>query len=903
MDLLNIKHSVGDADRAYSAFGAGRIGYTDNDGLSECRYAGVALFDVPKHLDRFFDYYIGDDLLGLIRPGDFVAVPFGNGNSRKLAVVVYVTARSSFKDLKAIKPVYRLYPKCMSLDCQMLLLCDYMRDITFCTFGDAVRSVVPSAFFSSGNFSYGITDEGRILLARLKEKRDNAVMSDTFHVCEDGTVIPAERFNFLDLKLLESLVDRSDYTFVHESVYTLLSFIEHFDGPVTLAKIMSKLDSEVFSKLSILEEKKFVSVEFSVPLERSSSLDTVSLAISNEEADVYIAEMKRASAQLAVIRELLVGGPRRLDELRSVTGISTSVVKRLEEKGIVNIKKRDSTWEKLSADTEDLSHDDDVLAGEQISAFEDISALINSGEAKAALLHGVTGSGKTRVIKAACDEVILSGRSVIILIPEISLTPQTLSYFKRCYGNRICVIHSQLSLHEKAEAWKKMKNGEADICIGTRSAVFAPFSNLGMIVMDEEQEHTYKSDITPKYNARDVARFRCAKSGSLMLLCSATPSVESYYKAVKGVYKLIEMNNRYGGVSLPETVISDVRPYIQNGELPIGRELDAEIRRSLARKKQIILFLNRRGYNNFMSCPQCGEAVKCPNCSVSMTYHADKKRGGALICHWCGHKQLPPDKCPSCGGTHMIYIGYGIQKIEEELAHRYGEAVIMRMDADTTSEKNAFEDMLDRFRSGEADILLGTQMVTKGHDFPNVELSGVIFADFSLFLDDFRANERTFSMITQLVGRSGRSKNGGKAVIQTASPSHPVIKLAAAQDYKSFYADEIALRRAMFFPPFCKIVVVNFVSENSDAANATAEEFSKRLGKMLNGVFSDVKMFSYGPYEAPVYRVNRRYRYRILCKTNFDKRTRELFHKLLSEFSGVGRENVSVGFDVDPSST
>ena len=509
------------------------------------------------------------------------------------------------------------------------------------------------------------------------------------------------------------------------------------------------------------------------------------------------------------------------------------------------------------------------------------------------------------------------GRGVIILVPEIALTPQTVGIFCSCYGERVAVIHSALSQGEKYDAWRRIKRGDADIVIGTRSAVFAPVKDLGMIVIDEEQEHTYKSDTDPKYHARDIASYRCGKAGALMLLASATPSLHSYYKAKSGAYTLVELTKRYGGAELPQVIVSDMRLDRDTGNpSPIGVSLYGKLLETVKNKKQAIVFLNRRGYNSSVSCRICGEAIRCPNCSVSLTYHTNKMLGnsadrsdymkrrierGTLACHYCGYKTAVPQTCPVCSAEHFRFVGCGTQQAEEELSKMIPGARIMRMDMDTTGSKQASHKILEAFRNKEADILLGTQMVTKGHDFPDVTLVGVMNADSSLFLDDYRANERTFDMLTQVIGRAGRGKEKGVAVIQTTNPDSPIIKMAATQDYKAFYESEIASRRALNFPPFCDIAAITITGAEENLVGAASKAVCEKLKELLTGEFSDVFAEVFGPFEAPVYKVQNSYRMRLIVKCRLVRRTRAMLTALLRETGTRSTRKITVTADLNPS--
>ena len=596
--------------------------------------------------------------------------------------------------------------------------------------------------------------------------------------------------------------------------------------------------------------------------------------------------------------------PLTASEIKERAGVTDAPLKALQAKGLLEIEERRVDRNPYATATftgqTPLSLND-----EQTEALETISSLAFSGEAKAALLHGVTGSGKTVVMTALIDRLLAAGRGVILLLPEIALTPQSVSIFCARYGNRVAVIHSALSQGERYDAYCRIRDGAADVVIGTRSAVFSPVKNLGAIIIDEEQEHTYKSDQNPKYHARDVARFRCAHHNALMLLASATPSLESYRKAREGIYTLVRLTQRFGGASLPRVEITDLRHEARIGNLsPLGTQLTEELCRTTANGEQAVLFLNRRGYNHFVSCRTCGEAVLCPSCSVAMTYHT--RRGtyaeGDLVCHWCGRHMPLPKLCPSCQSEHLARMGFGTQRVEEELERLLPSATVMRMDTDTTSTKLAYDRMLGEFRAHKADVLLGTQMVTKGHDFPDVTLVGVLLADASLYLDDYRASERTFSMLTQVIGRAGRRGNRqGLAVIQTNNPDSEIIRLACAQDYESFYEREIRLRKLLVFPPFCDIALLTLVSGSEGDLFRGSDLLMRLLRELGEGEYKDVTVVTFGPFEAPVYRVDNKYRMRVVMKCKLNRRTLSLLAELLCSFSEKVGRRVTLGVDLNPS--
>ena len=539
-----------------------------------------------------------------------------------------------------------------------------------------------------------------------------------------------------------------------------------------------------------------------------------------------------------------------------------------------------------------------TLSRAQGVAYESLCELYSRGRAEAALLFGVTGSGKTKVMMKLMDKTIAEGRGVILMVPEIALTPQTVGIFCRRYGERVAVIHSSLSAGERFDTWRRIAEGKVDLVIGTRSAVFAPLAHIGLILIDEEHEHTYKSDADPKYHTRDVAAFRAARHGALVILASATPSLESYYKAERGIYTLVPLRERFGGSRLPTAEIVDLRRELREGNLsPVSTRLAECLAEVEAAGEQAILFLNRRGYHAVLHCRGCGYVFQCPNCSVALTHHTSA-RGAHLLCHTCGHRSPMPRVCPTCGSDSISYLGAGTQKAEGALASSFPGMRVMRMDADTTSTKEAYDRMLDSFRRGEADILLGTQMVTKGHDFPLVTLSGVLSADISLNIPDFRAAERTFSLLTQVIGRAGRAEREGRAVIQTFSPENEVIALACRQDYEGFYRREIALRRELLFPPFCDLVQLTLTGDDEAACLHAAEELSARSAARAAEELHDEPILIYGPFEARTFKREGHFRMRLLVKCKLNRTTRQYFGALLSAYTP--KSGVTLSIDMNP---
>ena len=605
----------------------------------------------------------------------------------------------------------------------------------------------------------------------------------------------------------------------------------------------------------------------------------------------------RSEGQRTALTYLSALGSAEYELVRSQPGVASAHISALVKRGLVSIEERELFRNPYAKYAESAKRDEIVLSDSQTQAYNTVEGLLLENSPRAALLYGVTGSGKTKVIMKAIDRTLDLGRSVIMLVPEISLTPQTVSLFCGRYGERVAVIHSALSQGERLDAWRRIKGGRVDLVIGTRSAIFAPLDNIGLIVIDEEHEHTYKSESDPKYHARDVAAYRCGKNNALMLLASATPSLESFYKAECGSYTLVPMRERYGGFSLPEAIVVDMREELRCGNTtPISERLMNSLSEVYERGEQAIIFLNRRGFSSQVSCKSCGEVLLCPRCSVSLTYHSDG--GGRLLCHLCGHTEPVRKACPACSSDKLSFLGYGTQKLEGELEKYLPDMTVMRMDADTTTSKLSYDKMLEDFRRERADILLGTQMVAKGHDFPKVTLVGVALADTSLYLSDFRASERTFSLLTQVIGRAGRAKNGGRAVIQTYSPYNETIRLACRQDYDKFYEGEIAIRRELSYPPFCDMVQLTLTSDDEELLSVESKRLSERIEEKLKTEYSDLPFIVYGPFEAQVYKLNEKYRMRTVVKCKLNRRARKLFAELLTELGA--KRGVSLSIDLNP---
>ena len=826
-------------------------------------YIKVHILNVPYHADCEYTYFVPYDFRADIEKGTMVVVPFGRSDRATSAVVTSLNLLK--EEIGAyVKPIKSVLSHYLKLDETMLSLCEFLKNRTLCTIGEAVKCIIPSAIMTHTSERYFLCDG---------EKKIEPYLEGIYNYISENNGV-------LDKKLNEK-----------------------FEGASALLSRLIKQGA--IRKETFVEEK-----------DKNKYETRVLLSVSKEEALLVAngqGKIKLRSAKHAEILKLLCEYDELVDsQIYEELDAQKSHIDALVKKELVKTFKVELTRDPYKALKEGEKSTERVVLNEvQAEAFNTLNELYKTNEPRAALLYGVTGSGKTSVIKKMIDEVINDGRGVIILVPEISLTPQTVSVFCSYYKDSVAVIHSSLSAGERFDTYKRILDGDAKIVIGTRSAVFAPVKNLGMIVIDEEQEHTYKSETNPKYSAHDVARFRCAKSNALMLLASATPSLESFYKAMEGTYTLVKMMTRFGKATLPDVIITDMRKETARGNTsPYSIKLSEYLLRTKEDDKQSILFLNRRGYLSSISCVSCGEVIECPNCSVAMTYHSYKKideemtpenahsiieKNGVLRCHYCGFRVKVPEKC-KCGESDFNYVGFGTQRAETELSKLMPNAKILRLDADTTVSKSSYEKILGDFRDKKADALIGTQMVTKGHNFPLVTLVGVVLADSMLYTSDFRASERTFSMLTQVIGRAGRSHDHGVAIIQTNSPNDQTIQLASRQDYDAFYENEIQIRRAYQFPPFCDIALINMSSVDERALDSFSKDVIKRLEKELKKIGAPA--VAYGPFEAPIYKAQGRYRKRILLKCKLNNSIREVFSKIYCEFLKKSGQNfISIDFN------
>lgn len=796
-----------------------------------------------KNVDKLFDYAIPDELLPDISVGTSVIVPFGGANRPKEAYVVRIKGISNAKNLKTIEKVskdIRLF------DEKQLELIEWMREKYLVTYLEAVRAISPG----------GVTVN-----------------------CEEWVVIE---------KLTEELKQNE----------IVLRLLEN-DGACEINRLMGLFEKNIKTPLSKLIDAGVLKTEFRDSRAVGDKIVRVA-ELSELEEDIFgiVEKLEKAGAHVqAKMLEILADcGRLSLSDMVNFSGGSYSAIRALEKKGYITTF--DITIMRQVEENDMTVADVKEPTREQKEVLFRLSETVSKKEYKPYLLHGVTGSGKTEVYMRVIEEVISDGRQAIMLVPEISLTPQTVSRFKMRFGKRIAIIHSGLSLGERYDQWKKIRNGDADIVIGARSAVFAPFENIGAIIVDEEHEQTYKSEMSPRYDTHDVAEFRAKQYGALLVFASATPLVTSYHKAEKGEYTLLEMEKRVNENAMPGVSVTDLRQELEAGNRSIlGRELCEEIALNLKRGEQTILFLNRRGFSTFVSCRSCGYVAECPNCSISLKYH---KYDDTLRCHYCGHTTKNYTKCPECGSSYIRYFGGGTQKVEEEIHKLFPDATTIRMDVDTTGKKNSHAQILKKFEQEKIDILIGTQMVTKGLDFPNVTLVGVISADTMLNIDDYRSEERTFSILEQVTGRAGRAEKPGRSVIQTYSPDSKSIRLMQEHNYKEFYREEIAIRRAMNYPPFCEMVSVIFTGKNENMTARCAKNFTKTFAMLTE---REEKVQLLGPIPAYISKLKNKYIFRLLIKCeSADGLTEQLVTAQDKCRKNKNYEGITVVIDKNPNS-
>ena len=772
--------------------------------------AKIAVENTAYSFDDAFDYSIPASLSEQVQPGVRVLVPFGRNNQKRQGIVFALRERKPNTKLKAIVSVLDAEP---ILNNEMLRLAVFLKERTFCTLFDAARAMFPSGIGLHFVLSYLANPEISLEQAQAElTDKEYAIFSFLY---EKGTYQKKDTLcKTFDLpegdKTLEQLQERGYF------VHNLEAQKKITDATVKMAKLTGLLES-----------------------------DEVPIRLTKKQKEVvsFLEQTKTASVK----------------EICYFTGVTPAVVTTLYKRQIIELFQNE-IYRRPSQEVHKKAPQQIVLTAEQEKAYTGILSQMQAKKPGGALLFGVTGSGKTQVFLKLIDDCLQNGKDVIMMVPEISLTPQMLSIFYERYGDAVAVFHSALSMGERVDEWKRVKRGQAKIALGTRSAVFAPFEHLGLVIMDEEQEHTYKSEMTPRYHAREVAQYRTAYQNALLLLASATPSIESYTKAQCGQMQLYTLEHRYGQAVLPEVLCVNEATSTRQ----IGDTLLKAIQDNLEQQNQTVLLLNRRGYNTFASCSQCGKVMTCPNCSISLTYHQRNQR---LMCHYCGYSKAFTTTCPECGAENaVVYSGIGTQRLEDELAEVLPKARILRLDTDTTTSKYTFEKELQKFTNHEYDILLGTQMVAKGLDFPKVTLVGVLSIDQLLYNDDYKSAERTFDLLTQVIGRAGRGEQKGTAIIQTAFPDNDVIRLAQKQDFPAFYQLDMQIRRGMVYPPYCDLCTVGFQGIDEVLTRSAAKYFLENFKKEHMLHHKDSQVIVLGPIAPRMAKVSGKYRYRIILK-------------------------------------
>lgn len=780
------------------------------------------------HIDRAFDYLVPEEMSESLKIGCRVIVPFGAANKKVQGIVSGIEPAGGITG--KLKSIFSLLDEEPPLSEELFGIAEFLSRSSFCTFYDAVKCVLPIG--------------KNVEIVRLYRAKDSVF----------GEIL--EGLSAEQRRILEFLQ-------IPKTTRELNEFLEYRQNPEKQADIKRLLSQNMIEKI----DKQVLKVKEKL----------IKMVKPSEDFDESVKLSPKQQEVMRILREVSFAAPK---ELAYLSGVTVAVVTALIKKGAISefMQKSVRHYGEIEPEFERLENV--KLSEEQQTVCGGIDLMIKENRPNAALLHGVTGSGKTQIYIKLIENTLKINKTAILLVPEIALTPQMLAKFQGLFGEIIAVIHSGISPAERMREYERIKAKQAKIVIGTRSAVFAPLENIGIIIMDEEGESSYKSESPPRYHARDVAKKRCAYHNATLLLGSATPSIDSYYNAQTGKYKLFTLESRYADADLPDVFLVDMLAEIKMGNAsPISEVLGEQLIKNIEKSEQSILLINRRGHSTFAACMDCGEVMKCPSCDVSMTYH---RANGCMMCHYCGHSEKFVSKCQSCGSDYIKLTGVGTQKLEDALRERMPAARILRMDADTTYGKDSYETAFADFKDGKYDIMLGTQMIAKGLDFPNVTLVGVLNAEGGLYSTDFRASERVFSLITQVVGRSGRSGKRGRAYVQTLDAENPIVNFAANQDYKAFYEEEIFVRQEMLTPPFCDIVVLGFSGENENAVEAAACKATEILREAAEGR-EKIALKVYGAARAAVYKISNKYRYRVLVKCRLNRTMQEVIAETLKK--------------------
>ncbi len=811
------------------------------------KIAVVAVENTVYHFDKKFSYLIKDTDADCI--GSRVLVPFGKGNRLRQGVVFAILdTNDAGIDVSTLKSVKTILDKKPVLNAEMIKMCEFMKNHYFCTYYDCIKTMLPAGINYKISSVYSVRDD---LNKRLFDLSDE------------------------ERRIVKYILSVAPNPIEEDKILTAFGYDNNF--------ILEKLCAD-----DIL-------VKSDTALRKLGD-KTMKMVRLKDGFDALPSDIKLTEKQQSVFDLIYSVGSASVKEACYYTGVTSSVVESLVKKGIAEYFDDEIFRIPNTAVSNSYNF---VLTDEQKRAYDELYSLYNDSKPQVSLLYGITGSGKTSVFFKLIEKAVSDEKDVIVMVPEIALTPQLISIFKSKFSDKVAIFHSALSLGERLDEYKRVKLGLAKIAIGTRSAIFAPFSNLGLIIMDEEQEHTYKSESNPRFHARDLAKFRCSYNRCLLILSSATPSIETFYNANIGKYHKSVLINRYGKARLPDVFIADMNLEIANGNFSEFSNLLLEsIEDNLENKKQSIILLNRRGHNTFVTCNNCKEPITCPNCSITLTYHKDNNR---LMCHYCGYSIEYIPQCPSCQSRSLRLMGSGTQKAESDISNIFPYARVLRMDTDSTMSKSSHEKKLSEFANGEYDILIGTQMVAKGLNFPNVTLVGVLNADGMLYMDDYRSYENTFSLLTQVVGRSGRGENKGRAIIQTFTPDNPIISLASQQNYDAFYKSEIEVRKALLYPPFVNLCIISFLSNNGLKAKNASFEFLKALTDSIKKDYPYIPIRILGPAPSKVFKVNNKYTYKLIIKCRNDLCFREMLSRVLIDFANIKEyKDVSTFADMNP---
>ena len=822
--------------------------------------AKIAVEKVKYNFDILYSYTIPDAYLSDVKIGSRVLVPFGKQDTKRQGIIFNLVEKTDTDNLSAIKNILMLIDETPLIDIKTIELVKWIKNMYYSTYFEILKLFLPFGTDMNPKVEYKIDSQKlKSLFNTLSNDEINLI--NNISNCDTIKVSDIQKLEIKNYKKIFNELLKKEIIYVN--------------------KIVTKNVGEKLLKVVELNngfEKDYNSVK----------------SLTNK--------------QKTVCEYITNNGKSTVKEICYYTGVGKSVIYTMVKNGILKysdiIKKIDYTnvngTNNFLRDKQDKQNVKPIQLSEpQNKVYNQILSKYNEFKYNVSLLHGVTGSGKTIIFFKLIDYVLTLNKNIIFMVPEIALTTQMINTFKNRYGNDVAVIHSGLSKINRMHEWQNIKNNKTRIIIGTRSAVFSPCKNLGLIIIDEEHEHTYKSESNPRFDAKNIAKVRCRQNDCMLLLSSATPSIESYFKTQIGNYNLFSLESRYGNAKLPQVEIVDMNEEVKKGNIfNFSKHLIDSINKNIDNNYQTILLLNRRGYNTFIKCRVCNEVIMCPNCNISLNYH---KANNRLMCHYCGYSENFIDRCPKCFSKRILYLGSGTQKLETELEKLIPRAKILRVDADTITAENSYKEKFDSFLRNDYNIIVGTQMVAKGLNFPNVTLVGVISVDQALYNSDFRSYEKTFSLITQVVGRSGRGEHSGKAIIQTFTPENEVLHMAANQDYKSFYESEISIRKAMLYPPFADICMIGFSSENEKSTFNASMEMFEIIKNTATSDYPNIPLRIFKPTIANVNKICNKYRYKIVLKCKNNKIFREMMSKVIIQYENQSKyKNVNVFIDTNP---